>query len=74
MLKIVKTSLIIATSTLAFSNTAQAISKRILVADDNKVIRNAVAWFLEFMGFEVALAANSISDCFGGCWGGAVVD
>ena len=29
-----------------FSNTAQAISKRILVADDNKVIRNAVAWFL----------------------------
>jgi CheY-like chemotaxis protein len=43
-----------------FSNKAQAISKRILVADDNKVIRNAVAWFLEFMGFEVALAANGI--------------
>jgi CheY-like chemotaxis protein len=38
----------------------KAISKRILVADDNKVIRNAVAWFLEFMGFEVALPANGI--------------
>ena len=42
------------------SNTAQAISKRILVADDNKVIRNAVSRFLEFMGFEVALPANGI--------------
>jgi CheY-like chemotaxis protein len=42
------------------SNTAQAISKRILVADDDKVIRDAVTWFLEFMGFEVALAGNGI--------------
>jgi CheY-like chemotaxis protein len=42
------------------SNTAQAISKRILVADDDKIIRDAVTWFLEFMGFEVALAANGI--------------
>jgi CheY-like chemotaxis protein len=42
------------------SNTAQAIPKRILVADDDKVIRDAVTWFLEFMGFEVALAGNGI--------------
>jgi CheY-like chemotaxis protein len=38
----------------------KAISKRILVADDNKVIRNAVSRFLEFIGFEVALAGNGI--------------
>jgi CheY-like chemotaxis protein len=38
----------------------KAISKRILVADDNKVIRNAVSRFLEFMGFEVAIAGNGI--------------
>jgi CheY-like chemotaxis protein len=42
------------------SRAVKAISKRILVADDNKAIRNVVAWFLEFMGFEVALAANGI--------------
>ena len=42
------------------SNTAQAISKRILVADDDKAIRDAINWFLEFMGFEVALAGNGI--------------
>jgi hypothetical protein len=56
------------------SNSAQAISKHVLVTDDDKSIRDAVTWFLEFMGFEVALATNSISDCFGGRWGGAVVD
>jgi CheY-like chemotaxis protein len=38
----------------------KAISKRILVADDNKVIRNAVSRFLEFMGFEVAIAGDGI--------------
>jgi len=38
----------------------KAISKRILVADDNKAIRNVVSKFLEFMGFEVALAGNGI--------------
>jgi two-component system response regulator MprA len=43
-----------------FSNTAQAIPRRILVADDNKAIRNAVSKFLEFMGFEVALAGTGI--------------
>ena len=42
------------------SNTAQAISKRILVADDNRTIRNAISTFLGFMGFEVALAGNGI--------------
>jgi CheY-like chemotaxis protein len=30
------------------------------VADDDKAIRDAVTWFFEFMGFEVALAANGI--------------
>jgi CheY-like chemotaxis protein len=38
----------------------KAISKRILLADDNKAIRNAVSTFLGFMGFEVALAGNGI--------------
>jgi CheY-like chemotaxis protein len=42
------------------SRAGKAISKHILVADDNKAIRNVVAWILEFMGFEVALAANGI--------------
>jgi len=42
------------------SNAGKAISKRILVADDNKAIRDAVTWFLEFLGFEVALAGNGI--------------
>jgi len=42
------------------SNTAQAILRRILVADDNRTIRNAVSTFLGFMGFEVALAGNGI--------------
>jgi CheY-like chemotaxis protein len=42
------------------SNTAQAIPRRILVADDDKAIRDVVTWFLEFMGFEVAIAANGI--------------
>jgi CheY-like chemotaxis protein len=35
-------------------------SKRILVADDNEAIRELVSWFLEFLGFEVALASNGI--------------
>jgi CheY-like chemotaxis protein len=42
------------------SNAGKAISKRILVAEDNKAIRDAVTWFLEFLGFEVALAGNGI--------------
>ncbi|HUS83968.1 MAG TPA: response regulator, partial [Anaerolineales bacterium] len=42
------------------SNAGQAISKRILVADDNKAIRDAVSGFLEFIGYEVALAINGI--------------
>ena len=42
------------------SNTAQAILRRILVADDNRTIRNAISTFLGFMGFEVALAGNGI--------------
>ena len=42
------------------SNAGQAISKRILVADDNKAIRDVVSGFLEFIGFEVALARNGI--------------
>jgi CheY-like chemotaxis protein len=42
------------------SNTAQAIPRRILVADDNRTIRNAISTFLGFMGFEVALAGTGI--------------
>jgi CheY-like chemotaxis protein len=43
-----------------FSKTAQAISKRILVADDDKSIQKVVSKFLEIMGFEVALAGDGI--------------
>jgi len=42
------------------SNAGKAKSKRILVADDNKAIRDLVSGFLEFLGFEVALAINGI--------------
>ncbi len=42
------------------SNAGQAISRRILVAEDNKAVRDIVSGFLEFLGFEVALAGNGI--------------
>jgi CheY-like chemotaxis protein len=42
------------------SNAGQAISKRILVAEDNKSIQHVVSWILDFMGFEVALAGNGV--------------
>ncbi|MDF1591660.1 MAG: response regulator [Desulfobacterales bacterium] len=42
------------------SNAGQARSRRILLADDNKAIRNVVSEFLEFIGYEVALAINGI--------------
>ncbi|MFH1603327.1 MAG: response regulator [Pseudomonadota bacterium] len=42
------------------ANTEKAVSKRILVADDNKAIRDVVSGFLEFIGYEVALAINGI--------------
>jgi CheY-like chemotaxis protein len=42
------------------SNTAQAIPRRILVADDDRTIQKIVSKFLGFMGFEVALAGNGI--------------
>jgi len=38
----------------------QAISRRILVAEDNKNIQDVVSMFLDFMGFEVALAGNGV--------------
>jgi CheY-like chemotaxis protein len=38
----------------------QAISTRILLADDNKAIRDMVSRFLEFIGYEVTLANNGI--------------
>jgi len=44
----------------ASSNAGQSISKRILVAEDNKITQNVVSRFLEFLGFEVALAGNGI--------------
>lgn len=42
------------------ANAGQAIPKRILLADDNKAIRDVVSGFLEFIGYEVALAINGI--------------
>jgi len=41
-------------------NAGQTISKRILVADDNKAIRDIVSGFLKFIGYEVALAGDHI--------------
>lgn len=41
-------------------NAGQAISKRILLADDNKAIRDMVSAFLKFIGYEVALASDGI--------------
>jgi CheY-like chemotaxis protein len=42
------------------SKAGQAISGRILVAEDNKNIQNVVSRILDFMGFEVAFAANGV--------------
>ena len=42
------------------SSTGQAISGRILVAEDNKAIQAIVSRFLEFIGLEVALVGNGI--------------
>jgi CheY-like chemotaxis protein len=42
------------------SNTGQATYRRILLAEDNRTTRDIVSRFLEFLGFEVALAANGI--------------
>jgi len=44
----------------ASSIAGQTISRRILVAEDNKSLRDIVSEILDFMGFEVALAANGI--------------
>jgi CheY-like chemotaxis protein len=41
-------------------NVGQAISGRILVAEDNKDIKDMVSRFLEYIGFEVALAGNGL--------------
>jgi two-component system response regulator VanR len=38
----------------------QAISRRILVVEDNKNIQDVVSRILDFMGFEVALAGNGV--------------
>lgn len=42
------------------SYTGKEVPKRILVAEDNKAIRVVVSEFLEFIGYEVALAINGI--------------
>ena len=42
------------------ANSGQAMPKRILLADDNKAIRDLVSGFLEFIGYEVALAINGM--------------
>jgi CheY-like chemotaxis protein len=44
----------------ASSNIEEAMSKRILLADDSKAIRDLVSGFLEFIGYEVALAIDGI--------------
>ena len=44
----------------AASKAGQALSGRILVAEDNKAIRDVISWILDFMGFEVALAGNGV--------------
>jgi len=41
-------------------NSLENSSKQILVADDNEAILNIVSNFLEFIGFEVSLAADGI--------------
>jgi CheY-like chemotaxis protein len=43
---------------VASSKAGQALPGRILVAEDNKVIRDLVSNILDFMGFEVAVAVN----------------
>lgn len=42
------------------TNQGQGRSRRILVVDDNRDIRNVLFHMLRFMGFEVALAGNGI--------------
>ena len=42
------------------STAGQAIAGRILVAEDNKTTQDLLSRFLEFLGFEVALAGNGI--------------
>jgi CheY-like chemotaxis protein len=44
----------------AAANVGQATSGRILLAEDNKAIKDIVSRFLEFIGFEVALAGNGL--------------
>lgn len=43
-----------------FAKAGKEISKRILMVDDNEIIRDAVADFLVSLGYEVALAVNGI--------------
>ena len=42
------------------ANAGKVIPKRILLADDNKAIREIVSGFLKFIGYEVAIAINGI--------------
>jgi len=42
------------------SNAGIALSRRILVAEDNKAIQYTISKLLEFLGFEVAVADNGI--------------
>jgi len=48
------------TPKFASSTVRQAISRRILVAEDSKSIQDVVSRILDFMGFEVALAGNGV--------------
>jgi CheY-like chemotaxis protein len=42
------------------TNLGQGRSRRVLVVDDNRDIRNVLSHMLRFMGFDVALAGNGI--------------
>jgi CheY-like chemotaxis protein len=37
-----------------------SISRRILVAEDNKSIQDLISMYLDFTGFEVAVAGNGV--------------
>ncbi len=43
-----------------YSNTERPISGRILMAEDYKMTQDVVSEFLEYLGFEVALADNGL--------------
>jgi hypothetical protein len=51
------------------SNAGIALSRRILVAEDNKAIQYTISKLLEFLGFEVAVADNGFNRPPDACYG-----